>query len=50
MQIAEMERKNPKKVFCFKENIIWIGENKFSESRKGNLALAANLLRNTPKI
>ena len=34
------------KVFSFKDNCFLIGDNKFSQSRKGYLSLAVNVLRN----
>ena len=38
------------KVFGFKDNCIWIGDDKFSQSLTGYLPLAVSVLRNTPKI
>ena len=37
-------------VFGFNDDSIWIGDNKFSQSRIGCLSLAVNVFPNTPKI
>ena len=42
--------KKIEKVVGFKDNCIWIGHDKFTQSRIGYLSLAVNVLRNTPKI
>ena len=49
MSILEMEQKNEKKFFCFKENNIWIGRCKFSQYWTGYLPSAVNVLKNTTK-
>ena len=49
MQISEMEPKKWEKVFCIKDNCIWIGDDRFSQYRTGYLPLEVNVLRNTPK-
>ena len=38
------------KAFCFKDNCIWIGAGKFSQSGTGYLSLAVNVLGNSHKI
>ena len=38
------------KIFCFKDNCICIGDDKFSQCRKDYLSLQVNVLRNTSKI
>ena len=38
------------KVFGFKDSIIWIGNDKFSQSLTGYLSLTINMLRRSPKI
>ena len=38
------------KVFLFKNNWIWIPDNKLSQAWPGYLSLAVNVLQNTPKI
>ena len=42
--------KQSEKLFGFKDNCIWVGEGKFSQSRTGYLSLAVNVLRNNSKI
>ena len=42
--------KKSEKVFGFKSNWIWIGEDNLSQSRTGYSSLAVSDLRNTPKI
>ena len=37
------------KAFGFQDNCIWIGDDKFSQSRRGYLWLAVNMLQKTPK-
>ena len=49
MQIPEMQPKNQKN-FSFKDNPIWIGDNKFPQPQKEYLSLAVNVLRNIPHI
>ena len=44
------KKKNLQKVFGFKDNWNWVGDNKFSKSLKEYLSLAVNVLRNIPKI
>ena len=50
MYIQEMGQKNQKKIFGFKDNCIWTGDDKFSQSWKGYLSLVVNMLRNTSTI
>ena len=49
MQIPQMEQKKPENIFSFKDNYIWIGDEKYSKSRTPYLSLAVNVLRNSPK-
>ena len=42
--------KKSEQSFCFKDNCIWIRDDKFTQSRREYLSLAVNVLRNTPKI
>ena len=42
--------KNREKVFSFLDNIVWIGDDNFSQFQTGYLRLAVNVLTSTPKI
>ena len=41
---------NPKKVFCFRDNYIWVGIVKSSLLRTGYFSSAGNVLTSSPKI
>ena len=45
-----MEQKIAQKVFCFYDNCNWIRNFKFSQSQKGYLSWAVNVLKNSPNI
>ena len=42
--------KKQEQVFCFWDNCIWIGDEKFSQSQTGYMPLGVNVLGNTPKV
>ena len=48
--MQKKKKKKREKAFPFKDNSIWIGDDKFSQCQTGYLSLAVNMLGNTPKI